>query len=164
MRRYLLILSLIAPAAYAVGSSFESQWLSSQRSFQSLANHSPLPISGEGLGERVDTAEFSAAEDEPGIPADLLAEGARWNTKAQLARITEQSAGLLNFTVIGDAEPGRFIWSRVLFGKKGVFEAQLRRMLGLEDGVVDVGTVTLQVEPASPANPEGIGFGVSQRL
>ena len=123
------------PAAFAVGSSFESDWLSAEHSFQALKTPPlklmPLPVD---RGEDEEVLTQQDPEDEPGIPADLAKEGAVWNTRTQLSKLPGTAAVRpMVFDVIGDAEPGRFIWERALFGKKGVFLAQLQRIQG-DDG------------------------------
>lgn len=61
------------------------------------------------------------------VPADLKEEAERWRTSSQLARLSGSAAqGTFEFAVIGDAEPGRFIWERGLWGKKGVFRRQIK--------------------------------------
>ncbi len=69
---------------------------------------------------------------ERGVPADLLSLSSPWRTSLQLSRL--RAAGRagrpLRFVVVGDAEPGRFFWSRWLFNRAGVFERQLRRVRG----------------------------------
>lgn len=123
MRRPFWLLLALVPAALAAGASLDSDWLGSERSFHTLAQ----PPAGLTQAP----ADPEEAPDEEGVPPDLLAEAARWNTPAQLTRVdVPASATSLDFAVIGDAEPGRFIWSRVLFGKKGVFAAQLKRIEG----------------------------------
>ncbi len=52
-----------------------------------------------------------------------------WRTTAQLSRLENAAAqrapGPVRFQVIGDAEPGRYFFSRVLFGRPGIFERQV---------------------------------------
>ena len=58
---------------------------------------------------------------------------APWRTRAQLARMERRPRAVgesFHFSVIGDAEPGRFWFSRWLFNKPGVFWNQLARADG----------------------------------
>ncbi|MBI4345853.1 MAG: metallophosphoesterase [Elusimicrobia bacterium] len=50
-----------------------------------------------------------------------------WRTRAQLQRLAQEPPppGPVRFQVVGDAEPGRFFFSRWLFNVPGVFERQL---------------------------------------
>ena len=53
----------------------------------------------------------------------------RWRTRGQLDFLSSKPRSeqeRFSFAVIGDAEPGRFFWNRMLFGDRGVFFAQLR--------------------------------------
>lgn len=52
----------------------------------------------------------------------------RWRTETQLESLRgggAERADRVDFAVIGDAEPGRFLWSRLLFGTPGAFHSQL---------------------------------------
>lgn len=67
------------------------------------------------------------AGDETAVPADLVPEAARWNTAAQLEYFSAaRKTDAFTFVVIGDAEPGRFIWERDIWGQKGVFRSQMK--------------------------------------
>ncbi|MDX6768960.1 MAG: metallophosphoesterase [Elusimicrobiota bacterium] len=68
-----------------------------------------------------------------GAPADhdaVARLAAPLRTERQLARLQERPRApgeSFRFTVIGDAEPGRFWFSRLLFGRPGVFRRLLER-------------------------------------
>ncbi len=63
--------------------------------------------------------------------ADHDAGFSTWRTRRQLELLESYSRKddeTFSFAVIGDAEPGRFLWERVLFGKRGTFFKQLRSL------------------------------------
>jgi hypothetical protein len=72
---------------------------------------------------------FDAGQPRPDSEFALLMKAAAdWKTQAQLDRLGKKplNAGeSFEFVVIGDAESGRFFTQRWLFGKSGVFPAQL---------------------------------------
>ncbi|MBI3287981.1 MAG: metallophosphoesterase, partial [Elusimicrobia bacterium] len=59
----------------------------------------------------------------PGRLGALQRQSRQWRTDGQLSRLANlpPPADSFQFAVIGDAEPGRFLHSRVLFNKPGVF-------------------------------------------
>jgi len=63
-----------------------------------------------------------------------LAEAARpWRFESQYARLQRSPVavdGSVRFAVLGDIEPGRFFWSRMLWGERGIAETLIRRMQG----------------------------------
>lgn len=60
-------------------------------------------------------------------PAELLAARARVGIRAQLARMPK-SDGSFRFAVLGDAEPGRFVWQRVFAPSTDTFELLLAQV------------------------------------
>ncbi|MBI5203082.1 MAG: metallophosphoesterase [Elusimicrobia bacterium] len=91
-----------------------------------------LPAFFDGAAPAAEPPRFLG--DGPVPPAqeserDLAALSRPWRTKAQLQRVAEVAAarpeGPVRFQMIGDAEPGRFFFSRMLFNKPDVFERQL---------------------------------------
>lgn len=67
------------------------------------------------------------------LDPDLALNSRRWNTRTQRARLRdlpEPADGRFSFAVVGDAEPGRFAWSRALFNVKDVFARHLARIRG----------------------------------
>jgi 3',5'-cyclic AMP phosphodiesterase CpdA len=62
--------------------------------------------------------------------SDSLLEASKgFRVEAQLAKLDAQPAaadGSVRFAVIGDMEPGRFVWERRLWGRPGAAETQLR--------------------------------------
>ena len=64
-------------------------------------------------------------------PAEPRSEHAVWRTRRQVDRLDaapRRDDESFSFALIGDAEPGRFIWERLLFGRRGAFFSQLRRI------------------------------------
>lgn len=95
------------------------------------ARHGPtgsLPTVEEALGKGHLIFKPRAARLGSRDEVDELAAPLR--TEVQLSRLQERPRApgqRFRFTVIGDAEPGRFWFSRVLFGVPGVFRRLLRR-------------------------------------
>ncbi|MBI5244309.1 MAG: metallophosphoesterase [Elusimicrobia bacterium] len=94
----------------------------------------PRPDLGERLGERLVErwAYDDLRETRRRRAADrirLARLSARWNTREQLALLGGNPRGVgetFRFAVLGDAEPGRFWFSRALFSAQGAFLELLR--------------------------------------
>jgi len=83
------------------------------------------------LGLPTEKELSSSSRKKAAVALRLEKLAAPWKTELQLAKLGAMGrpAGeKFSFSVLGDAEPGRFWIFRKLFNKKGVFETQLRRV------------------------------------
>ena len=82
----------------------------------------------------------AAAAKTPEAPTpDLVAARARVGNAAMLARVTPRASGPFSFSVLGDAEGGRFPWERVFAPGKGAFLEQWRAAQAGADFVLQLG-------------------------
>ena len=120
MRRGPLLAAILAAAAAVSWATPEQDKAQADRQFQALSS---------GLPEAAPPVKAPSPQplDEQSVPADLQKESQLWNTGLQLSRLPlADLKATFNFVVIGDAEPGRFIWERGLWGEKGVFRKQIK--------------------------------------
>jgi Calcineurin-like phosphoesterase len=92
----------------------------------------PAPAAAPASEESASWSSFwDGAARAPRAPADLARLAAPYRTRAQLRRLSARPAApdaRVRFAVIGDAEPGRFWFSRVLYNPdRGVFWRLLSR-------------------------------------
>lgn len=157
-----LLLAAVLAAAFSPASAAGAAGPIVQDPLQLPPSVIPMPASGRAAGaaptpesadpRRSSDGIFDAGKLNPGPELKrLLKEAAAWRTQRQLERLARKplpAGAPLEFVVIGDAESGRFFTQRWLFGKSGVFQAQLRSIRGRDaDFVVQLGDMVSRGTP-----------------